>query len=222
MKRVRLTTASYGGDSVQLSIEAPLVYKDYIIDVAFYNDDNSKSRVNSLHPRLKAKIPKMMEWHRCPGYDYYIWIDSKFIILEGFLENMFRFESDHSDLYVFRHGFRSSVKEELEYMNNKMSNGSDYLNQRYGGELMNDQVRSYLSDPDYIDQLFYGGCFMYTKNLVKNPDFNLMTDWMLHNVIYSVQDQLSLPYLIHKHKVNYTVYPYDLMSNNFLGYDYIL
>ena len=34
-------------------------------------------RINAMHPRLRAKMPKMLQWSDFPGYDYYIWVDSK-------------------------------------------------------------------------------------------------------------------------------------------------
>lgn len=92
---------------------------------------------------------------------------------------------------------------------------------RYSGEPMSDQVETYLSDETFTDNnLFATGCFMYTKKLVQNRDYNIMTDWFLHNVLYSVEDQLSLPYLLHKHHTRYKIYPHVLMKNAFLKHDF--
>lgn len=222
MKRIRIITASFGYKHIQLAIEAPIIYRNYEIDIVFYNDDNTASREYSLHPRLKGKIPKMMEWYEHSDYDYYIWIDSKFVIQEGFLAHLLQFEADESaELFLFKHGLRSSVKEELDYMNKRMREGNQYLKSRYDGELINEQVIKYLSDPGYVDdKIFSGGCLMYTNKLVKNKNYNLMTDWFMHNTLYSIQDQLSLPYLLYKHNVNYRVYPEDMMNNSFMRYDY--
>jgi len=222
MKRVRLISASFGNTSKEVVISTPLKYKDYTIDLVKYNNTNTESRINSLHPRLKGKIPKMMEWYEYPDYDYYIWIDSRFIILDGFFECIFSLIDDHyADLFLFKHNKRSSIKGELDYMKQRMADGVSYLIGRYDGERMEQQVNNYLKDDGFEDtQLFLGGCFMYTKKLVENRDYNLMTDWFLHNTFYSIQDQLSLPYLINKHKVRYRNYPYNLMDNIFLQYDY--
>ena len=38
---------------------------------------NQADRLNAMHPRLRAKMPKMLQWAEFPGYDYYIWVDSK-------------------------------------------------------------------------------------------------------------------------------------------------
>ncbi|WP_442587836.1 glycosyltransferase domain-containing protein [Pedobacter sp. AW31-3R] len=223
MKRVRVTTASFGESQRQLAIESPLTYKDYSIDTAFYNNFNTKSRENSLHTRLKGKIPKMMEWLSFPDYDYYIWVDSRFTLREGFLEAIFRFENEDADLFLFNHPDRSTIRDELEFMNLHMNDVNSplyfYLNIRYHGELINEQVELYLQDTSFYDhQLFSMGCFMYSKRIVTNSDYNLMSDWYLHNSLYSIQDQLSFPYLLHKHQVKFKVYPDNLINNSFMKY----
>jgi len=220
MKKIRVISASFGKDKKELDIDAPLFYKDYVIDVVLYNDQNTKSRVNSLHPRMKSKIPKMMDWLDNPDYDYYIWLDSKFIVLEGFIENMLRYEGK-ADLFLFNHPERTSIKTEFEHINNKMEKGNTSLIDKYGGELMKEQVELYLSDENFIDDhLFSMGCFMFSKAVVKNKDFNLMTDWLLHSFLYSTQDQLSFPYLLNKWKVKYVIYPENIMNSNFLMHYY--
>jgi hypothetical protein len=220
MKKIRLITASFGDDKKPLQIKSSLKYKDYIIDVMCYDNNNTASRINSLHPRTKGKLPKMMEWFDFPDYDYYIWIDSKFSILDGFLESLFQFECEEdTDLFIFNHPDRCSIQDELKFMKDMMNDGSPYLLKRYTGENIDKQVNRYIQEPTYHDNhLFYGGLFMYTKRLVQNPNYNLMTDWLLHCTLYSIQDQLSLPYLIHKHNVHFKVYPTSLRDCRFFQY----
>ena len=224
MKKIRLITAAFGVEKKELIINSSLLFKDYRIDQIFYNDNNTNSRINTLNPRLKSKIPKMMEWLDHPDYDYYIWVDSTFTITDGFLEYMLQFESDNeTDLFLFNHGKRSSIKAELDYLNDRMNIGIQYINDRYRGERIDEQVDQYLANKEFIDNhLFLGGCFMYSKRVFQNVNFNLMTDWLLHNALYSLQDQLSLPYLIYKHKINYKIYPDDLMKSSFLIHDFAI
>jgi hypothetical protein len=221
MKKIRLITAAYGSDHKPLKVKAPIEYKDYIVDQVYYNDNNSASRANSLHPRTKGKIPKMMEWYDHPGYDYYLWVDSKFTLWEGFLENMLEYEKDsEADLFFFNHPERSSTKAEMDFMAEKMKNGDTYLLSRYEGEIMEEKVNQYLADQTFIDnKLFYCGLFMYTSRLVENRDFNFMVDWFLHSVMYHTQDQLWFPYLLHKHRVKYRVYTKHMLQNNFMWYN---
>jgi len=221
MKKIRLISAAFGANEKELIINSSLSHEGYTCDVVLYNDSNTPSRINSLHPRLKGKIPKMLEWMESPGYDYYIWVDSTFTIYDGFLEKIMQFAEEDFDLFLFAHTRRTSIKAELDHLNSKLDSGNKYLTDRYGGERMNDQVALYLSDDKFNDsQLFFGGCFMYSKRLIADPNHNLMTDWFLHNTMYSIMDQLSLPYLLHRHKTKYKVYPHVLMRNNFLVHDF--
>jgi len=221
MKNIRLITAAFGSGRKELRINTSLSDTKYAVDIVYYNNDNTPSRINSLHPRLKGKIPKMMEWLEHPDYDYYIWVDDAFTIYEGFLENIMQFAEEDFDLFLFLHTKRTSIQQELNHLNHKLDYSNQYMNDRYLGERMDEQVALYLADSSFSDnQLFFGGCLMYSKKLVQNNNYNLMTDWFLHNTLYSVMDQLSLPYLLHKHKTKYKIYPHVLMRNKFLVHDF--
>ena len=221
MKKIRLTSAAFGDTQTELYIASSLASEHYSCDVILYNDSNTPTRINSLHPRLKGKIPKMLEWMEHPGYDYYIWVDAAFTIYDGFLENIMEFVEDDYDLFLFEHTRRRTIREELDHLNRKLTEGNVYLTNRYAGERINEQVNIYLSDKEFNDNnLFFGGCLMYSARLVQNVNHNLMTDWFLHNTLYSVMDQLSLPYLLQKHQTKYKIYPHVLMRNKFLVHDF--
>lgn len=221
MKKIRLITASFGNDKKELTVLSPIIHDSYVIDQMYYNNTNTKSRINSLHPRTKGKIPKMMEWYEYPDYNYYIWIDSKFTLLDGFLHHMLEYaDNQDADICFFNHPERTSTKAEMDFMRDKMNDGDTYLLSRYEGEIMEEQVNKYLADPAFIDdKLFYCGLFMYSKRLVENRDFNFMTDWFLHCILYHTQDQLWFPYLLYKHHVNYKVYTPHMLRNNFMRYN---
>lgn len=220
MKKIRLISTSFEEGKNELIINTPLVFKDYTIDLALYNNTNTPSRAASLQSRTKCKIYKMMEWLEYPDYDYYIWVNSKFVILDGFFENMFAYESDEdAELFLFNHHMKSSIRSEMDFMKDHMERGDSYVLSRYGGDVMEEQVNKYLANEDYKDDLLFdGGLFMYSRKLVENKEQNFMIDWFLHNVLYSVQDQLWLPYLVKKHKVNFRVYDKNLFNNDFLGF----
>lgn len=190
------------------------------LSVSIYNDVNYHNRSLALQPRLKSKIPKMLEWfNQQDEYDYYIWLDSKFTVNEGFITELINQTGDN-DLMLFNHPNRNSIKEELEFMEKLMVNNDDYLKNRYDGEPMREQVEFYLSDNTFIDnKLFACGCFLYTKNLVENKNYNILKEWFLHNTIFSIQDQLSLPYLLQKFNTKYDVFNFNLLNNKFLKYN---
>ena len=184
-----------------------------------YNDNNYPLRDKSLSPRLKGKIPKMLEWINDDA-DYYIWLDSPFeIISDNFIQNTLNAIGDN-DLCLCKHNsVRSSIKEEFEYVKKEMQSNNTYLTSRYSGEDMDRQISIYLEDKSFTDNnLFEMGFFIYSKKLVENKNYNLMTDWFFHNSLYSIQDQLSIPYLLHKHNVKYTTFDFNVFNNPDLKY----
>lgn len=216
--RIKLITANFGSNS-KMIIRNSKELKKYNVDVVFYNDSNSYKRNLSMRPRLRAKIPKMLEWDLNEDYDYYIWVDSKFTLLDGIIEKLLEGIKD-KDLCLFRHPSRSSIKDEAEIIVKLMKDGNTYFTKRYRDEPMIEQVNRYLSDKDFVDdKLFSCGVFMYSKELVKNKEYNLMKEWFLHNVMYSIQDQLSMPYLLSKFKTNYGVYDFDILDCDCLFFD---
>ncbi len=216
--KIKLISASYGGHS-ELKINNHEELQKYNVDVVLYNDSNTPSRNLSLHSRLKGKIPKMLEWDLNEDYDYYIWVDSKFTLNDGIIEQLINGVQGY-DLCLFNHPNRSSVKSELDFMNDLMARGDNYLISRYQGEDMDKQVSLYSQDSNFIDdKLFACGCFVYTKELVKNKEHNLLKEWFYHNTVYSIQDQLSLPYLLTKFKTNYNTYNFNLLNCSYLKHN---
>ena len=216
--RIRLTSCNFG-DTQSLVINNQKELDRLNVDVKIYNDLNTPSRLLSMHPRLKGKIPKMLEWLSSPGYDYYIWVDSKFTLNNGIIETLINQLGD-ADLGLFKHSHRDSVQSELEFVNLLIEQGNHYLNSRYVGEHMDKQVSDYLSDEIFVDdKLFAAGCFIYSSKLVENLEFNLLKEWFFHNNLYSIQDQLSLPYLLHKFKTKYITFDFDLLNTELLNYN---
>lgn len=175
-------------------------------------------RINAMHPRLRAKMPKMLQWSDFPGYDYYIWVDSKLRMDNPkAAESLVKACSD-KDACFFRHSARNSIRLELEHVIDHLNNGSQYIIDRYAGEDMAGQVSSYLADSNFVDHsLFECGSFVYSSRVVQNPDLNLFKEWFYHNCIWSVQDQLSLPYLLQKFGVNYGILEGTVYKNNYLN-----
>ena len=150
---------------------------------------------------MQAKIPKMLAWEYFPEYDYYIWIDGSVqIINSNFIQNMVNFCAGY-EIALIPHKDRKKIRDELEFVTELMRGGSAYLLKRYENELMQEQVNLYTQDKDFIDEkLFVGTVFCYSKELIKSkPEF--FKEWYYHCARYSVQDQLSLPYILHKHKI---------------------
>ena len=216
--KIRLVSCNFG-DNQSLIINNQDEIDRLNVDVQIYNDLNTSSRLLAMHPRLKGKIPKMLEWISEPDYDFYIWVDSKFTLNNGIIETLINQLGD-AELGIFNHSHRNSIQSELEYVNLLISQGNEYLQKRYIGEDMNKQVSEYLSDKTFVDdKLFAAGCFIYSSKLVENKDYNLLKEWFFHNNLYSIQDQLSLPYLLHKFKTKYITFDFDLLNTSLMNYE---
>jgi hypothetical protein len=77
------------------------------------------------------------------------------------------------------------------------------LNKRYINYDLNAQVESYLKEgfPDK-DGLIEAGLFLRKNTENVNKAFD---HWFIEQVKWSIQDQLSLPYILWKHKINYKI-----------------
>lgn len=215
MSKIHISTALFGGDNDLNLILPPQKNCEHEITISCYTDLNTPPRVKSLHPRTKGKIPKILEWMSIDA-DYYIWLDASFTITsKNFINDLLLLLGDN-DICLYNHAERNSITDEINTVELWMSQpNGDWIRNKYAGEPMREQVSSYLSDTSFVDNhLFELGFFIYSKNLIKNRDYNLMTDWFFHNCLWSIQDQLSLPYLIHKHKTKYTTFIDGNIYNN--------
>ncbi len=177
----------------------------------YFTSDNLPQRKHSFSPRLRAKIPKMLGWQLLLQRDLYIWLDSSIALshpksISWLIENL-----EDNDIAAFSHPFRNSIKEELEYMEVRMQTGDQYLIDRYDGEPIWQQVNEYLQDPDFVDNnLWACGILIYRKDV---NVFNFLYEWYCHCCIYSVQDQLSFPYLLDKSGIRIATLPGNELDN---------
>ena len=217
-KKVHIVTADFGDHVKGFNPKLPYqLTKNFEVSFSVYNDNNTPSRSLSLHPRLKGKIPKMLEWMEFDA-DYYFWVDSKFKIISNiFVEEIITLLGE-ADFGLLKHPYRNSILSELEYMEHAMKEENErYLLDRYTGENMRKQVESYIGSDGFVDdKLFAMGFFVYTKNVVENKEWNIMKDWFFNNTYWSIQDQLSFPFLLSKHNINYKVFDFHLFNNPYV------
>lgn len=173
------------------------------VDFYRWTDANFPPRTKALAPRLQAKIPKMFGWAMAPDYDLYLWLDGTFTVWTFRSAQWFVDHLGDADFAAFEHTMRHSIREEAQYLRDQMERGNQYLLSRYQGEDIDAQLAAIPVDyPD--DRLFAGGAFIY-RDL---PNVRqALTEWWVHTSIYHVIDQLALPYVLWKHKVNVSVLP---------------
>lgn len=208
------------------SIENPNPSKSYfetmLDNVRFKQSIFPSEEAN--YSRLLAKLPKMQFYKFIPNdYDYYIWCDSKFTLCRRWLDYvLFLIERyKEYDFLVSEHSERSSIKEELDYMIYYMKkHNSENLCSKYNMAEMHYQVRTYLKDKKFKDnKLFELGFLIFSKNILKQKEF--LDDWYGHNYFFTIQDQLSLPYLCFKHKIKVCSIKQRIYDMPFTMYNYL-
>lgn len=184
------------------------------VDFVFYNDINFPTRVSSFTPRMNAKIFKMMAWMLHPRYDLYIWMDNYFNInrndtVKWFIDNL-----GENDALFFNHPSRSSIIGEAMFMVEKVAKGDTYLKGRINGEPVMEQAKRYREEEWFKDDLLIAASsFCYRGNRAMQL---AMEDWYLQTCLFSVRDQISLPYIIKKHGINFTLINENVFSIKYL------
>ncbi len=154
--------------------------------------------------RLLAKLPKMQFYKLLDKeYDYYVWLDSKFTLLDDWLDVVLKWIEQYGqhDLVICSHSERNSIVSEYEYMKHHVRKKSKMICSKYVLKELYYQVQDYLSDSGFDDdRLFEAGFLLFSRNILNHKDF--LDAWYAHNYYYTIQDQLSLPYLVQKHNID--------------------
>lgn len=172
------------------------------------------------YTRLIAKIPKILFYKLIPHeYDYYIWLDSKFIIHENWLDYVLWLISNHEsyDIIASKHSERNSVKEEVSFMLGHIKKQNKGMCEKYIGVGIACQFESY--SKKFIDnRLFELTMIIFSKNIIKKKEF--LEDWYSNNYYFSIQDQISFAYLINKHHINVWQIPQYVFNMPFTEHEY--
>lgn len=177
---------------------------------------NLLPRPLSISNRMQSKIFKMCGFDYAIDSDLIIWIDGACSISSPkFIKWMISCLGD-GDICLMPHNSRHSIMEELQYVCTEMCKGNKYLISRYSGELMEQQVHTYLTDKTFKDDhLASAGCFIYKNNDIIRA---ALKDWLIECVKWSCQDQLSLTYVLHKHGIKPRWLDYNIFNCPYLNY----
>ena len=200
MMRMHFVSAHFGGTPPwEHNIESESVEVSH----SYYTDKNFPKRYNSMTPRLKSKIPKMLEW-KYRDADWYVWIDSSIKINSDIkdLPAMILDRAGNNPICAFRSSGGNSIREEAYRVIKSMENNHEYLIKRYSGEPILEQLIHYYGDPNFRDTSLYStGFFAYNKKA-----FDMLKDWFEHTVTWSLQCQISFPYILQKHGLNCSLF----------------
>ena len=176
----------------------------------YYDDKTLPGRENAMHPRLKAKIPKMLGW-RYHKADWYVWMDSSVIVKPGvdIPEAVLKTAGSNS-LCLFRHTKLNRIQDEAKWVKKAINNDHQYFKNRFKGEPILSQVKTYLDDKSFEDNnLFQMTFFAYHYSARK-----IMEEWFIQNCLWSVKDQLSFPYVLSKSKASYSIFKGNALDND--------
>jgi hypothetical protein len=192
--RVALITANFGGyDPVR---DLP---EGHGFDDAVYVTNDSSSvgsgwrvHIESLRgsPRLAGKAPKMMPW-LYTDCDAAVWLDASFQILDVKFSDWVREHLERDDFVVWAHPEgRVCIRQEANMCWNLP---------KYKDQPIKNQVRAYLREGFPQRQWRLKGGLFATGTVgyrFTNEVKRFGTLWYAENVNWSIQDQISLPYLL--------------------------
>jgi len=208
------------------------IYKESIKDKLYYLYKYLTTNWQIKYPtpeanfnRLIAKLPRMQFYKLIePCYDYYIWCDSKFTLDNGWLNYILELigKNEDKDLLSYAHSERTSIRQEFDYMRYHMKKKRRPVKKllaRYNIAKMYRQICFYLKDKNFEDnRLFETGVMVYSNKMLQKKEF--LDDWYTHNYYFSIQDQLSFPYLISKHNINVGTINQSIFDTGFTSYKY--
>ena len=172
------------------------------VEVIFYKwTDNNFPPIKEMAYRLQYRIPKMFGWQMFDkDIDIYIWLDGSMSLqnpdsVKWFLEQL----GYANDMLFFKHPWRKTIKEEVDFIEKKIKEGNKYLLSRYENGLGEECYSEIMKDEEFVDnQLFASTVFVYknTKKVQK-----ALKDWWFWQSRYYSCDQIPLPYVLSKNKI---------------------
>lgn len=160
-----------------------------------------------LHPRLAAKYPKMTPWLYTDA-DVAVWLDGSAKIIDSGFKQACLDALGEEDIVVWKHperNQRNCLYDEATYC----AGWPKYRDWPIGKQVAH-----------YEDQGMPRGFGLYACGTIvwrKTPqahEFGL--NWLQENLAWSIQDQVSLPYLVWKHKPRLATFPFEEYGNPYL------
>lgn len=156
---------------------------------------------NVDHPRMKAKFFKLMPFaiKELAKYEILIFIDATIQITTPEFINYCIAPMVTNDIALFEHPERNNIFAEAE--------GSKRMS-KYNGQLIDGQINNY---KDIIKEHKLYACGVMTRRFTDKITI-AMKDWLLENIQYSYQDQLSFPIIAYLHDLKPFIYPHNQLK----------
>jgi hypothetical protein len=181
-----------------------------------FTDQDFPPRPRAMTGRLQARIPKMFGWDLVLGHDIYLWHDASLQLncadsIQWFLDTL-----GDTDIAVFKHPWRQSAREEADYIQCKLLQGSRYVSNRYEGEDLIGQMRAIACQPGYVDdKLYASGAFCYRNTI---PVQAALKEWWCQTSRFHSVDQLAFPLALWMHGLTVKVIDEDIYHASHLAW----
>lgn len=211
-KTIAVVSANFGNFDKPIDNVKQNLPKGFRLTEHRFTDEDFPLRLNSMTPRLQARIPKMFSWQMLPDFDYYIWVDSSCHLSSPEAVKWFLDRLGTDDIAVFKHPHRNTVQEEADYLKKRLAISCPYITPRYANELIDEQLREV--EPN--QGLFASTAFIYRNTTEVQK---ALKEWWYHTSRFHSIDQLSLPFVVKDLKVkviqdNYLKSPYLTYTRN--------
>lgn len=198
------------------SFDKGVIHVDQSVEVDFkyLNDDNYPIRHCSFTPRMQARIPKCFAWQMFPGYDYYVWIDGSMQMTSPDAVKWLLEKLGDADLAFFQHPDRTTLRQECEFIQEKLVGGHYYLTPRYKNEWFDEFLDSL--DKDYVDDLLIADTYFIFRNTPNTQA--MMKEWWYYISRYNINDQLGLPYVLRQFGCKFNIIDEHYMKTKHFRY----
>jgi hypothetical protein len=169
-----------------------------VSDVPIASDWTNFVMPTGLPSRLAAKIPKFRPDLFTQSTSS-VWMDASLNNDSGWLYEASRKALDASDFCLFRHPDRDSVADEV-LVSKSMP--------KYLKFPLEEQLSSYLQQ-GFLDNVGLFACGVLARRHTAEIQ-HFGNAWLAENLRWSIQDQVSFPFLVWKHRLSCTVYPANL------------
>lgn len=185
------------------------------VEVTYFRwTDDTFPPITGLTPRLQYRIPKLFAWDMMSGYDYYLWLDGGMSLQRRDSIKWFLDKIEANDLLLFKHPWRSTIKEEVDHIEEKLQENNPYIVSRYKNGLHKQQYEMILRRAYTDDRLYASTAFMY-KN---TPLVRIMLqDWWYYQSRYWTCDQVVLPYLVKRSGVTVSEIKDNLFKSEYIS-----
>lgn len=177
------------------SFDVPVNPVEQNISVAFHRfTDWDFPPITGLTPRLQYRMPKLFGWEMYPGFEYYIWLDGSVSLIRPDSAQWLLDQLGDNDMAVFKHPWRSSIREEADHIEEYLQKGNEYITTRYKNGLHKEQLALIQGDKSYTDNHLYASTAFVYRNTPKVKE--VLDYWWFLQSRYYTCDQLAFTYAL--------------------------